>query len=235
MPVRGVRAVACGSRLVSVILYGLAALLSAAPAQAADVDVPYQPSVVVPRPYSWTGYYFGLYAGGAFGKSTHEAPLPTDSFGISGALVGGTIGFNFELANWVAGIEFDAGWANIKGSTTNNCLPSECRTESSGLITLRGRLGPALGRFLPFLTGGIAFGDVNPTVTAIGTGSAYMTGVALGAGAEFALDYNWTAKLEYLHVDLGTYSCGPCGVIAPDRVSFKMNVARAGLNYKFDW
>ncbi len=172
---------------------------------------------------------------GAFGKSSHETPLPTGSFDISGAVVGGTIGFNFEMASWVAGIEFDAGWANIKGSTTTNCLPGECRTESSGLVTLRGRVGPALGRFFPFLTGGIAFGEINPTVTTIGTASAYMTGVAAGGGAEFALDYNWTAKLDYLYVNLGTYSCGACGVVASDRVAFRANVVRAGLNYKFDW
>ena len=77
-------------------------------------------------------------------------------------------------------------------------------------------------------------GEINPTVTAIGTASTYLTGWTAGAGVEVALDYNWLAKLEYLHVDLGSYSCGPCGVLDADHVSFKMDVVRIGLNYKFE-
>lgn len=227
------RVVSSGVRLICALHFAVFAL-SAAPAHAADVDIPYQ-AQFVPRPFSWTGYYFGLYAGAGFGQSAHEfAPLTTGNFHISGALVGGTFGFNFEMANFVAGIEFDAGWANIKGTADNNCPGLICQTDSSGLVTLRGRLGASFGRIMPFLTGGVAFGEINPT-SAFGTSSTYMTGAALGAGVEFALSYEWTAKFEYLHIDLGHYDCGPCGFAVADRVSFKMDLVRAGLNYKFDW
>lgn len=209
-------------------------MLSLGTAQAADLEIPYQSAPIVPRPFSWAGYYFGLYAGGAFGHSSHDVVLPTGNFNISGALAGGTFGFNFEMASWVAGIEFDAGWSNIRGETSYNCLPATCRTESSGLITLRGRAGPSFGRVLPYVTAGVAFGEINPT-TAIGTASTYMTGYAAGAGVEVALTYNLLAKLEYLYVDLGTYACGPCGLLTADDVTFKLNVVRLGLNYKFDW
>ena len=227
----GVRALAF-RRLASII--GLAIALSFGTAQAADLDIAYQSAPMVPRPFSWAGYYFGVYAGGAYGQSSHDVFLPTGNFNMSGALIGGTIGFNFEMANWVAGVEFDAGWSNLKGETTTNCFRSICRTESSGLVTFRGRAGPSFGRFLPYLTAGVAFAEVNPTVTAIGTASTYMTGYAAGAGAEFALNYHWLVKLEYLHVDVGTYGCGPCGFLASDHVTFKMEVMRLGLNYKFD-
>jgi outer membrane immunogenic protein len=203
-------------------------------ARAADLDVLYQAPPMAPPAYPWGGYYFGLYAGGAFGKSAHDAPLPTGNFNTSGAVVGGTIGFNFLIGGWVAGIEFDAGWANIRGGTATNCLGAECRTENSGLVTLRGRAGPAFGRVLPYVTAGVAFGEITPT-TAIGTGSADLTGYTVGAGVEVALTHEWFGKIEYLYVDLGSYSCGACAIAAADHVSFTANIVRAGLNYKFGW
>ena len=220
--------------VVAVILALLAGWQAPVGAQAADLDVLYQAPPMKPPAYPWGGYYFGVYAGGAFGKSSHDALLSTGSFNTSGAIVGGTIGFNFLVGSWVAGIEFDAGWANIKGSTAANCLPAECRTESSSIVTLRGRAGPTFGRVLPYITAGVAFGDVNPT-TAIGTGSAYLTGYAVGAGVEVALTHEWFGKIEYLYVDLGSYSCGACALVVADSVSFTTNIVRAGLNYKFDW
>jgi outer membrane immunogenic protein len=56
----------------------------------------------------------------------------------------------------------------------------------------------------------------------------------VGGGLEFAIYYNWTAKAEYLYVDLGNANCGiACGVVAPNNVSFRSNILRAGLNYRF--
>jgi outer membrane immunogenic protein len=222
------------TRVVAVMLAMLGCWQATECARAADLDVLYQAPPVAPPIYPWGGYYFGVYGGGAFGKSSHDALLPSGSFDTSGAVVGGTIGFNFLVGGWVAGIEFDAGWANIKGSTSTNCLGAGCRTESSGLVTLRGRAGPALGRVLPYVTAGVAFGEINPT-TAIGTSSAYLTGYTVGAGVEVALSQAWFGKVEYLYVDLGRYSCGPCAVAVADEVSFTANIVRAGLNYKFDW
>ena len=58
-------------------------------------------------------------------------------------------------------------------------------------------------------------------------------GYTLGAGVEYAMMTNWSVKLEYLYVDLGKFDCGiSCGAVS-DNVSFKANVVRAGLNYRF--
>jgi outer membrane immunogenic protein len=214
----------------------LGLLVFARPAQAADIaiDEVDTHTIIIQPSYIWTGYYFGMYGGGAWGHSNHDFPPATGDFSISGTVIGGTIGYNFQIASVVGGIEFDAGWANIKGSTINNCPGLSCDTQSSGLITLRGRLGYAFDRFLPFATGGIAFGEVNPNVVGIGTGTTYKTGFAAGAGAEFALTREWIARLEYLYINLGSYTCAACGIVAPDNVSFTANVVRIGLNYKID-
>ena len=58
-------------------------------------------------------------------------------------------------------------------------------------------------------------------------------GVA-GAGLEFAVAPRWTLKAEYLYVDLGKFNCGvACGAAVTDNVTFRTNLIRAGINYRF--
>ena len=65
--------------------------------------------------------------------------------------------------------------------------------------------------------------------------SSDQTGWTIGAGLEASLARNWTAKVEYLYVDLGSFNCGlNCGAgLVTDNVSFHANLLRAGVNYKF--
>jgi outer membrane immunogenic protein len=133
-------------------------------ATAAAADLPPRPApqqyykapVVVPA-YSWTGFYIGLNGGGGFGNSHWDAL--GSNFDISGGLVGGTIGYNYQAGQAVFGVEGDIDWADINGSTTSGC-PTTCKTSDSWLSTVRGRLGYAADRFMPFVTGGVAFGDI---------------------------------------------------------------------------
>ena len=61
-------------------------------------------------------------------------------------------------------------------------------------------------------------------------------GWTVGGGVEFALPGNWSAKAEYLHVDLGGFNCGAnCGGAPNQNVSMRDNVFRAGVNYHFGW
>lgn len=232
--------VACMYRLLAFVLvfHGCAGSASA-------TDVFIEPGVAdrpvfVRLSYIWAGYYLGIYAGGAFGNSSHDSPpgplvLSTGNFPVSGAMVGGTIGFNFQKDNLVAGIEFDAGWANIKGRTSNNCGGMVCETSNPGIVTLRARLGYAFDRILPFATIGVALGDVGAEVIGSGATNPQKAALAFGAGLEYALGTNWIAKLEYLYVDFGKITCSDCNPGFADTVTLKISVLRAGLNYKFDW
>jgi outer membrane immunogenic protein len=179
--------------------------------------------------FTWTGFYLGINGGGAFGSSTWDT---AGSINPSGGLVGGTIGYNYQISHFVVGAEADIDWASISGTTTTAACPAGCKTGDSWLSTVRGRVGYAADRFLPFVTGGAALGNINATTAGLTT-SATNAGWTLGAGVEFAFSPSWSAKAEYLYVNLGKFNCGlNCG--APtDNVSFTANIVRGGINYRF--
>ena len=148
-------------------------------------------------------------------------------FNVGGGLVGGTVGYNYQIQHFVLGVEGDADWSGIRGSSGG------ASTSDSWLSTVRGRVGYAADRFMPYITGGGAFGNVNASAPGLAGGSATNAGWTLGAGLEFAIAGNWTAKAEYLYVSLGRFNCGVgCGA-ATDNVSFNTNLIRGGINYRF--
>jgi outer membrane immunogenic protein len=214
-------------------LVGLAALTGTA--AAADLPprpapAPYYKAPVAIPVYNWTGFYIGINGGGGFGRSQWDS---TGGFNTSGGLVGGTVGYNYQFGQGVVGLEGDIDWANING-TTNNLCPFGCKTSDHWLSTVRGRLGYAADRFMPFVTGGAAFGDIRASTPGFAGANQTNAGWTVGAGLEFAIAGNWTAKAEYLYVNLGKFNCGiSCGALVTDNVSFTTNIVRAGVNYRF--
>ncbi len=217
----------------------LAALLAlAGPGVAADLgrrpEMPLKAPPLVAPYYNWSGFYAGLNGGGGWGTSSWDSALaPTGDFDLSGGVIGGTLGVNYQANQVVFGVEGDIDWSNIKGSTTTNC-PLGCETRNEWLGTARGRVGYAFDRFLPYFTGGAAFGNVKASVPGFAGASDTHAGWTLGGGLEVAFAPNWTAKIEYLYVDLGSFDCGTaCGGVAPDNVNFTTNLVRGGINYRF--
>jgi outer membrane immunogenic protein len=214
-------------------------------------DAQYYFSGPVPQ---WAGPYIGIEGGYGWGGSHHTDPTPFDSGGFTttGGLAGGTVGYNWQLAGPVVlGTEADMSWTNIGGSTAGfggfggpcgGAIPN-CTTTLDALGTVRARLGYEVGRFMPYATGGLAFGDVSgsegdvPANGPAGSGSSWRAGWTIGAGIEGALAPNWTAKAEYLYVDLGNQptftDTFASGATAAQNVSFRTNIIRFGINYKF--
>lgn len=201
-------------------------------AQAADLPRSYKaPAYTAPAYASWSGFYVGLNAGYGFGKSNWDVPAVDTA--PKGALAGVTVGYNFQTGLWVWGVEGDLDWSGMKG--TSDCAPGmTCETKNNWLGTARARLGYAgWNNFLPYITGGAAFGSVKATNSITGSATKTMIGWTAGAGLEYALWSNWSIKAEYLYADLGKFDCGiSCGA-ASDNVSFKANIVRAGINYRF--
>jgi outer membrane immunogenic protein len=200
-------------------------------ASAADLPrreaMPVKSAVYVSPLYNWTGFYVGINGGGGWGRSEFSAPISSGSFGTSGGLVGGTLGYNYQMGQAVFGIEGDLDWSSIGGNTP--CGVTSCEVRNNWLSTVRGRLGYAVDRFMPYVTGGVAFGDVKTSVAGIGDTRTTKTGWTLGGGIEAAIAGPWTAKAEYLYVDLGD-----TGTIVPGAsANFHTNIVRAGLNYRF--
>jgi outer membrane immunogenic protein len=212
---------------------GLMALALAVPASAADLPraMPYKSPAYVPAAYNWTGFYLGLNAGGGFGDSRWNA------FGVSnspsGAMIGGTAGYNWQGMGspWVFGIEGDIDWTSIKDSAT--CGALACQTKNTWLGTVRGRAGYSWDRFMPYITGGVAFGDIQAKRAPFAGVNDTNTGWTIGVGVEGVIAGNWTAKLEYLYVDLGDTTCSAAACGAATNVDLTANVVRAGVNYRF--
>jgi len=223
------------------ILAGFAALAvatAAVSAQAADMPRRHTMPTKAPAyspPYSWTGFYVGINGGGAWGRSDWSNAIGSAGADLSGGLIGGTIGYNYQMGQAVFGLEGDLDWSNLRGSVSSAVCPTgSCETRNSWLGTARGRIGYAFGRFLPYVTGGAAFGDIKATPAGLGSTTTTKTGWTLGGGAEFAIAGPWSAKVEYLYVDLGKGSCDVgAGCIAGTDVNLTSNVVRAGLNYRF--
>ncbi|MBV9558690.1 MAG: porin family protein [Pseudolabrys sp.] len=203
-------------------------------AQAADLPAPsYKAPAYISPSFSWSGFYVGLNAGYGFGKSTWD--IPPVSPDPKGFLAGVTLGYNLQTGTWVWGLEGDLDWSNMKGSVA--CGAGTCETKNSWFGTARGRIGYAgWSNWLPYITAGAAFGDIKATNSLVGSATKTKVGWTVGLGVEYALFSNWSVKAEYLYADLGSFDCGAsCGGpgVTTDNVSFKTNIIRAGLNYRF--
>lgn len=243
------------------LLATTALLAVAVNAQAADLatQAPYQKAPVA-MVYDWTGFYLGVNAGLGVGRNNQTLTFPGfPSFEQTylspfGALGGVQAGYNWQtrtmFGHLVLGVEADIQGAGLRDDRT--CLLL-CRTgvlDTSGRFdqqmdwfgTVRGRVGFARGTVLRYFTGGYAYGGVKTSVTEsiLGVPSGTFTtnetrgGWTVGSGVEAALGGNWTAKIEYLHVNLGnkanSFTLG--GFPQTLDTEIRQNIYRVGLNYR---
>lgn len=187
----------------------------------------YPTKAPVYEPYNWTGFYGGINAGYAWGDTKFSLGGVNAKSSPDGALLGGTIGYNYQWGQTVFGVEGDVDWSDVRGRT--GCAAGICETKNNWLATTRLRLGYAVDRFMPYVTGGAAFGDVKANIPGSGSERDTRTGWTIGAGAEYAFTPSWSVKAEYLHVDFGKFNCAACG----GSVKFDEDIVRTGLNYKF--
>lgn len=199
---------------------GAAALTLAGMAQAADAaDLPYSQPYTVNQPlnaFSWAGPYLGGNLGYDWGSVSNNVTKPS---GISGGVQGG---YNFQRGSWVFGVEGDL---ELTGA---NDTFAPWKFSNPWFGTVRGRVGYAFNNILFYGTGGLAFGELRAETFGLSE-SQTSAGWTLGAGAEFGLAPNWTAKIEYLYVDLSESQFAITGVSN----GYRFGVIRAGLNYHF--
>jgi outer membrane immunogenic protein len=217
--------------MLRVMLLGAATLASlSAPALAQSTS-----------PQTWTGAYVGVNLGAGLGDlsypftgtsaATSNAIAGKFKQSSSGGLIGGQIGYDYQLRNGVVlGLVADLDGSSISGDSNVSSLDSagnvysnRLKTQIDALGTVRGRIGVPMfgGRLLPYVTGGLAYGGVSTTAgqvcsaCASGAGvsnyaSQYdnRTGWAVGAGADYALSHHLSLRTEYLYTDLGRQTLG---------------------------
>jgi outer membrane immunogenic protein len=227
--------------------------------------VPIDPSAAAWR---WTGFYLGLNGGYGTGSTEFRQfnfidpavggpPGPGNSGNVSswlpqklgpkGGLAGGQAGFNWQIEHIVLGVEGDAQWTNQDDVGCGQaCISGDSEAQHlNWFATARARVGWATDGYLLYVTGGGAWGEIEQTSTmvssAVFTGHSTQTrgGWAGGGGIEARLTGNWTAKAEYLHLDLGSATSSfPVTDIFYNsfsvKSSFRDDIFRAGLNYKID-
>jgi outer membrane immunogenic protein len=235
-------------------------------------DLPAKAPVVVAPAFSWTGFYIGANAGFFAGRDNTTVVADPVGIGAAGAaninlltpgfvnpngfIGGGQIGFNWQVSNFLLGIEADADYRDqtdtrvFNGFTTVNTGDVfTTATQIRFLGTVRPRVGWAVDHALVYATGGLAvtngrftdsFGAFGNTSVSAVSSSTTRVGWTAGVGIEYAFTNNWSLKAEYLFADFGTFTQTiPSNVLLADTdiaVTHKYteNIFRFGVNYKFD-
>lgn len=204
------------------LFVGAAALVAAgwtASAKAADLSYGQRAPYTVNQPlnaYSWAGPYLGGNIGYEWGSVDNNPSKP------SGFVGGVQAGYNFQNGPWVFGVEGD-----IQATGADDTF-APWKFSNPWFGTLRGRAGYAFSNVLFYGTAGLAFGELRGQ-TFGWTESHTTAGWTIGAGAEVGLTPNWSAKLEYLYIDLSTSQFAITGVSN----GYSASVVRAGVNYRF--
>ncbi len=280
----------------------LAVFTAMSPAGAAPRSVPL---------WSWTGFYVGGNLGYSWGNDSGPITLSDSVLGplssvsgntaLDGIIGGGQTGYNWQIANWVYGLEADIQASGQRGNAITGCPGGTGTGTSLTLATLNGpcslghlgdsasfsvagfpvsdtlsekldwfgtfrvRVGPTITpTILTYITGGLAYGQISVSNAVSGanvtglqgtntftvvpgagggiSNSTIKLGWTIGGGIEGVLWGNWTGKIEYLFVDLGTVSgtfnttiATPAGntLIGSYSSHVTDNILRVGISYNF--
>ena len=178
--------------------------------------------VVAPVPmFTWTGFYLGGQLGYAWDKLSANNGWGWNTSVTNGGIVGGAhVGYLFQPGPVVLGVEADLEGSSVSGSGIRG--------------SVRGRAGVAFDRALIYATGGLAWGNFRYTSLAFWpwttTYSKTHTGWTVGAGVEYALTNNWSARLEYRYTDWGKVNTGLWNDIRRTE-----HAVRAGVSYHFNF
>jgi high affinity Mn2+ porin len=213
---------------------------------AAAADLPASMPIKAPvraAIYNWTGFYVGGhvgYGGGSFGPGTNPIPEQAVFFphSLTGMIAGFQAGYNLQLANRVVlGVEADASFTSPVDRPKLGLAPFNTTLEY--VATARGRIGYAFGTILPYVTGGLAWGEsrvninANDGVTPSSSQFLPHVGWTAGLGLEKAVGGNWTAKIEYDYIDLARRNYGLGDAMLPDlNVDPRIHEIKVGLNYQ---
>jgi outer membrane immunogenic protein len=243
---------------------------AAAPALAADLPARTytKAPVVVPSPvYDWSGFYIGLNAGGGSARSCWDllnvagvsgTPEREGCHNATGGTVGGQIGYRWQAANWVFGVEAQGNWADFKGSNVDQALVGtvgdRSKVDAFGLFT--GQVGYGFNNILLYGKGGAAVtGDKYGTffnVSSVGgitvpvpagqdfaSASVTRWGGTVGAGVEFGFAPHWSVAVEYDHLFMGSRNVSlnflppGSGLSTINHISQNVDIGTVRVNYGF--
>jgi outer membrane immunogenic protein len=219
-------------------------------ASAADMPAPEYTKAPPPVIWTWTGFYIGADAGGAWSKDVVSPTVAdggsfprSNTLQTGGMLGGGTLGYNFQTGSFVYGIESDLGYMQLGYGyhQADQGGGTEVDFVNGGFYAdVTGRIGYAVDHALIYGKAGWAyFGGTATTTTALPgftwSNSGAFNGWTAGGGIEYQFTPRWSVKAEYLHFDFGSATAtitGAAGVF-PYKNSLTTDTVKMGINYRF--
>jgi outer membrane immunogenic protein len=236
-----------------------ASILAASTASAFAADLAARPYTkappVVAAMYDWSGFYIGINGGGAWSHKCWDnrnllgvPTVPSVAEGChdaSGGTVGGQIGYRWQAASWVFGLEAQGNWADLSGSNvslpTLGLVTNRTRIDAIGLFT--GQVGYAWNNVLFYVKGGaMAVNDrydglVTGTNLVFDTASESRWGGAVGVGLYIGITPIVVLGVYYMHGFMGsrdvTFTAPGAILTRVDRISQDIDMVTARLSYKF--
>lgn len=202
--------------------------------------------------YDWSGFYIGANGGYASERRCGTAIAvvggATAALGChdaDGGVAGGQVGYRWQSAAWVFGLEAQGNWADLSGSNVSTLLPAQTvrsRMEAFGLFT--GQVGYAWNNTLLYVKGGAAVTshnyDVVPTLggaVLASSGDTTKWGGTVGVGLEYGFTPNWSFGVEYNHLFVDSHTSDfttPAGTFfGTARISGDADIVTARVNYRF--
>ena len=203
-----------------IVLRAVASIAAVWTVSAQAADLPYRAPYTVNQPlnaYSWAGPYLGGNLGYSWGSVDSN---PTKPSGFEGGV---QAGYNWQTGPWVFGVEGD-----IQATGAEDTF-APWKFSNPWFGTVRGRGGYAFNNIFFYGTAGLAFGELRGQSFFGQTESHTNVGWTVGVGAEFGLTQNWSAKIEYLYVDLDNSNF----VVTGASNGYRFGTLRAGVNYHF--
>jgi outer membrane immunogenic protein len=229
---------------------GLLALVLGTPASAADMAVKAPPPAPIPVMYNWSGFYIGGNGGWAQSHNCWDfitvvgAVVADGCRDRSGGVVGGQIGYRWQVSQWVFGLEAQGDWADLSNTRVSIIDPrfsTQTKTDGIGLFT--GQIGYAWNAALFYVKGGGAVTsnsyNILTTIGGVNVANASSTrwGGAVGVGFEYGFAPNWSVGVEYDHLFMGNANnsfsvVNPIVAGALNRINQDVDMVTLRFNYR---
>lgn len=237
--------------VAAISLFAFGAL---APAVAADLPLYSKAPVARVPALEWTGVYGGLNGGGGLGHACWSvvavggvAIAPAVGEGChsaSGGTVGAQLGYRWQKAHWVLGVEGQGNWADFKGNNVSLVAPLNNRTRIDGFGLFTGQLGYTVNGLLFYGKAGaaVAHDKYDEFVPGVGVVSNTLSqtrwGYSAGFGVEYAFAENWSVGGEYDHLFLGHHGGDlASGILVPplrtERIGQDVDIGLIRVNYRW--